>query len=105
MMTNEPSGSPTNGAARLHLTITGRVQGVGFRYFVVETAENLGLKGWVRNTWDGKVELVAEGSRVDLELLRDRAAQGPPASLVTDIQESWDSATGQFTRFYVASSS
>jgi acylphosphatase len=105
MTTNETPDSPTSGAARLHLTISGRVQGVGFRYFVVETAENLGLKGWVRNTWDGKVELVAEGSRVDLELLRDRAAQGPPSSFVTDIQESWEAATGQFTRFFVASSS
>lgn len=92
------------GLARLRMTISGRVQGVGFRFFVQEQAEVLGLKGWVRNTWDGNVELLAEGPRPDLEMLRDRAAQGPPASFVAKAEESWEPATGQYSRFFVASS-
>jgi acylphosphatase len=93
-----------SGQACLRMTVSGRVQGVGFRYFVVECAQNLGIKGWVRNTWDGKVELAAEGPRPDLESLRERIRQGPPASFVTDVQETWEPAAGKFSRFYVASS-
>ncbi len=93
-----------SGQALLRMTVSGRVQGVGFRYYVVECAQNLGINGWVRNTWDGKVELAAEGPRPDLEFLRERVRQGPPASFVTDVQESWEPADGKFSRFYVASS-
>ncbi len=102
---SHPEINRESGAARLRMTLSGRVQGVGFRYFVLETAMNLGLTGWVRNTWDGKVELVAEGSRVDLELLRNKAGQGPSGAFVTDVQESWEAATGQFNSFHVASTS
>lgn len=93
------------GQACLRMTVSGRVQGVGFRYYVVECAQTLGINGWVRNTWDGKVELAAEGPRPDLEILRDRVRQGPPASFVADVQESWEPPAGKFSRFYVASSS
>lgn len=93
------------GQSRLRMMVSGRVQGVGFRFFVVECAQNLGIKGWVRNTWDGKVELAAEGPRTKLEILRESVRQGPPSSFVTDVQESWEPAGGQFSRFYVASSS
>lgn len=52
---------------RLHAVIEGRVQGVGFRYYVEENARILNLTGWVRNRWDGSVETVAEGDRETLE--------------------------------------
>ncbi len=105
MMMTTKAKMNNSGQTCLRMTISGRVQGVGFRYYVVECAQTLGINGWVRNTWDGKVELAAEGPRPDLETLRDRARQGPPASFVTDVQESWEPAVGKFSRFYVASSS
>jgi len=47
--------------ARAHLLISGRVQGVAFRYYTINNAQNLKIKGWIRNCWDGKVEIVMEG--------------------------------------------
>ena len=90
-------------AARLHAVVEGRVQGVGFRYFVEENAMNLGLKGWVRNRWDGSVEVVAEGPRPAVERLLAALRRGPSASLVTDVQADWLPATGEFKYFQVRS--
>jgi acylphosphatase len=102
----EPTVShPQSGLARLHMTVSGRVQGVGFRYFVQDQAIRLKLTGWVRNTHQGEVELVAEGSRIDLEQLRDAVMQGPSSSFVTDIKQSWETATSQYSSFFVASTS
>ncbi len=61
-----------NGKARLHAEVFGEVQGVGFRAFVLRRAMGLGLTGWVRNRFDGSVELIAEGSRVALEVAAGR---------------------------------
>ncbi len=86
---------------RLHAEIEGRVQGVGFRYFVAARAEALGIKGWVRNTFKGSVEVMAESSREQLEsLLRDLRA-GPPAAWVRQVGVDWMDATGEFTAFSV----
>lgn len=107
MMTIDPVlpkvPSTENGTARLHMTVSGRVQGVGFRYFVQDQAIQLNLTGWVRNTHQGEVELVAEGSRIDLEQLRDAVMQGPSSSFVTDIKQSWETSTSQYSSFFVAS--
>ena len=59
------------------LRIHGRVQGVGFRAFVRQTAHDLGLEGWVRNRVDGTVEAVAAGEEVDVSLFVDRVRKGP----------------------------
>lgn len=91
--------------ARLHAIIEGRVQGVGFRYFVQETAANLGLTGWVRNRWDGSVEVTAEGQRQDLNKLLSALYRGPRASYVTGVDPEWMPATNEFSRFSVRSSS
>jgi len=48
---------------RAHLLISGRVQGVAFRYYTIDMAQSLGIKGWVRNCWDGNVEIVMEGGK------------------------------------------
>jgi len=88
---------------RLHATITGRVHGVGFRYFVVREAMDLGLVGWVANEPDGTVDCVAEGPRADLERLLERLREGPPAAIVEGVRVSWRPATGQFTTFGVRS--
>jgi acylphosphatase len=75
--------------SRLHATVTGRVQGVSFRYFVLEQAEKLDLRGWVRNRWSGSVEVTAEGSRQNLELLLLALRDGPPMALVSDVDFEW----------------
>jgi acylphosphatase len=88
-------------AERLHATIAGRVQGVSFRYFVVEQADKLNLRGWVRNHWSGTVEVTAEGTRQDLELLLAAVREGPPMAVVDDVCFDWLPATGEFIGFDV----
>ncbi len=68
--------------------VRGRVQGVGFRWFVEAEARTLGVNGWVRNTPDGCVEVLAAGSREQLAALRARLQQGPRASRVDAVDES-----------------
>ncbi len=68
--------------------VRGRVQGVGFRWFVEREAHILGIAGWVRNNSDGSVEVLATGSRDQLAGLRSRLREGPRAARVDDVQES-----------------
>lgn len=89
--------------ARLEVTVVGRVQGVGFRYFARREAEGLGLDGWVANAPDGMVRCVAEGPRDHLESFRDRLREGPPSSIVERVTEAWLPATGTLGRFTVRS--
>ena len=76
-----------NSKERVHLRITGRVQGVGFRWFVAAEGRRLGIRGWVRNNPDGSVELEAEGTPAELGSLRAHVAKGPPASRVQSVEE------------------
>jgi acylphosphatase len=71
----------------LHFLVQGRVQGVGFRWFVHREASELALRGWVRNTEDGDVEVVAAGAEGDLAELRLSLRQGPRGSRVDRILE------------------
>jgi acylphosphatase len=71
----------------LHFLIQGRVQGVGFRWFVHREASELDLRGWVRNTEDGDVEVVASGSSEDLSELRDSLRRGPRGARVDRLIE------------------
>ena len=68
--------------------VRGRVQGVGFRWFVEREAQILGLAGWVRNRSDGTVEVLALGTREQLSGLRSRLREGPRAARVDDVEES-----------------
>lgn len=72
---------------RLHVAVRGRVQGVGFRWFVRETARDLGLAGWVRNEGDGSVEVAAEGEMADIESLRVILQQGPAGATVSSVDD------------------
>jgi acylphosphatase len=86
---------------RLHAVVEGMVQGVGFRNFVQENAYRLNLTGWVRNRWDGTVEVTAEGDRQDLEKLLQALRRGPRASTVSGVRPEWQDATGEFEYFKV----
>lgn len=94
----ENSKIPTE---RLHAIVDGRVQGVGFRYFVRENAAALGLTGWVRNLWDDRVELTAEGSREQLERLLSFVRRGPRAAFVTQVKSDWQPSSGEYKDFRV----
>ncbi|MGZ4814521.1 MAG: acylphosphatase [Terriglobales bacterium] len=67
--------------------VRGRVQGVGFRWYVEREAQTLGIAGWVRNRSDGTVEVLAQGTRDQLFALRSKLQQGPRASRVDDVEE------------------
>ena len=71
---------------RRHLTVKGRVQGVGFRWFATETARTLGLAGWVRNRQDGTVEVEAEGAADTLDEFERCLRNGNPAATVDEIE-------------------
>jgi len=71
----------------LHFLIQGRVQGVGFRWFVQREASELDLRGWVRNTEEGDVEVVAAGQAADLDELRSSLKRGPRGSRVDRVVE------------------
>jgi len=70
------------------LTILGRVQGVGFRYSMVEEAQRLGVTGWVRNRRNGAVEAVVDGTPDAVEAMLAWARSGPRGARVTDVQVS-----------------
>jgi acylphosphatase len=89
--------------ARLDATVFGRVQGVGFRYFVLRHASGLGLRGWVANQAGGSVRCVAEGPRDQLELLLERIRVGPGSATVERVSEAWMPATGTLGPFGVRS--
>ncbi|MFW6180961.1 MAG: acylphosphatase [Spirochaetota bacterium] len=80
---------PESDYRSVHLLVSGRVQGVGFRFFSVNHAHRLGLTGWVRNLPDGRVEILAEGDPRSLAAFVEDVREGPSSALVTDVQEEW----------------
>lgn len=87
---------------RLEATVRGRVQGVGFRFFVQRQAARLKLAGYVRNGADGRsVEVVAEGERPALEQLLDALRRGPIGAYVEAVDVAWQPATGRFEGFSI----
>ena len=85
---------------RLIAHVPGRVQGVGFRVFVYEVAQGLGLSGSVENSRDGSVRVEAEGPRDLLDRLLLALRSGPPAARVERVTETWSEARGM-TRFTI----
>jgi len=76
----------------IHLEVSGRVQGVGFRWFVVERARRLQLAGWVRNRPDGKVEIAASGDAQALAAFESAVTSGPPGAQVQKVSRLADTA-------------
>lgn len=91
------------GAKRLHIWVSGRVQGVFYRATAVQVAQSLGLSGWVRNLPDGRVEIVAEGDESALQEFRRWCGQGPAAARVDQMEVKEESASGELTGFSVRS--
>jgi acylphosphatase len=89
--------------SRIDVRVTGRVHGVGFRYFVLQEAHALRLVGWVANVADGSVRCVAEGPQEDLDLLVARLREGPPAAIVEEVRVTASPPTGEFVTFGVRS--
>ena len=88
-----PQGSTNAGdRRRVRVVVSGRVQGVGFRYSTVYEANHLSLNGWVRNRRDGTVEILAEGRHEDVEALLSWCRRSPPGSRVTSVQQSEEPA-------------
>lgn len=87
---------------RLEATVEGRVQGVSFRYYTRQRANRLGLKGWVRNEYDGSVKVIAEGERPALEGLLEYLHQGPEGARVEDVAPIWSEALGDLRPFAIA---
>jgi acylphosphatase len=85
---------------RLHVAVRGRVQGVGFRWFVRETARRLDLAGWVKNLADGSVEVAAEGCDTAIAKLRGELERGPDGAhveSVDDLSDNGDSLLKPFS--------
>lgn len=83
------------------MKIKGKVQGVFFRASTRETAQKLGIRGWVRNLSDGTVETVAEGDSDALEKFIDWCKKGPESAMVTDVDIDMQTATGKFDNFTI----
>lgn len=84
---------------RVHLWVSGRVQGVYFRQSTETRARELGLMGWVRNLPDGRVEAIAEGPKDALEAWIAFCRVGPPAARVDHLEILWESPSGAFEQF------
>lgn len=87
---------------RVHVYISGRVQGVFFRHNTIKKAVELGLTGWVRNRFDGKVEAVFEGAPMQVNEMIQWCRKGEPPAKVTDVQEVWEEPTREFNSFSIS---
>ena len=91
----------TNDVVARRYLVRGRVQGVGFRWFVEREAHMLKISGWVRNNPDGTVELFAQGTREQLSGLHQRLREGPRASRVDEVEVTEADPTPGLTAFQI----
>lgn len=86
---------------RLRAIVSGRVQGVSFRYYTKKEADQLGVTGWVRNNHDRTVELLAEGNSEQLARLHTFLQTGSPDARVDNVDATYSEASGEFSSFEV----
>ena len=89
------------GKLRAHVLIKGRVQGVFFRAETRSQACRLGIVGWVRNRWDGRVEALFEGEEKAVQKMIAWCYKGPPAAIIEDVEIKWEDYKGEFTSFSI----
>ncbi|MFQ6108200.1 MAG: acylphosphatase [Candidatus Aminicenantales bacterium] len=87
--------------ARAHIFVSGRVQGVFFRDHTRRWASSLRLTGWVRNLWDGRVEVLVEGKKERIESLISRLREGPPMAYVEKVEVNWEEYKDEFNDFRI----
>ncbi len=85
--------------ARIHIVVSGRVQGVFFRAGAQQRAQEFGLGGWVRNLADGRVELVCEGEKEAVEQFAEWCKQGPPGAKVDRCEVNYEKPSGELENF------
>jgi len=90
-----------NNNARAHVFVSGRVQGVSFRWYTQRQAQELELTGWVRNLWDGRVEAIFEGDEKAVQNAVVWCHQGPPSARVDDIDIKYETPSGEFKGFRI----
>ena len=95
-MSSQPENTLT-----VNMKITGKVQGVGFRYFVLRQAQELGITGWVSNKSNGDVEALAQGDKEDLDQFIAKVKQGPSFSRVEDVSLNWLIEAEQYFSFEI----
>jgi len=86
---------------KAHLFIEGRVQGVFYRAFTRNLASKLGINGWVRNLYDGRVEALFEGTREIIEQAIQECWRGPSGSSVANIDVQWEKSSGEYKGFEI----
>ena len=86
---------------KAHVFVSGIVQGVFFRTEARSEAMKRNVTGWVRNTFDGRVEAVFEGEKGDVEKLVKFCRKGPPSAQVTKVDVRWEEYTGEFKIFTI----
>ena len=86
---------------RAHVTISGRVQGVNFRYYTLQQAIGLGVEGWVRNLPDGRVEAVFEGDEAAVDQILAWCQMGPRSARVDEVQTLWEAYSGEYGAFRI----
>lgn len=91
-----------NNQKNVHILVEGRVQGVGFRYFVKNIADQTGITGWVRNLSDDRVEIFAQGDAQKLDGFIAVVRAGHTAAMVTNMSIDWHEPDLNFTKFSIA---
>lgn len=86
---------------RAHVYVSGRVQGVFFRSETRDEAVKHGVTGWARNLPDGRVEIVFEGEKKNVERLLEFCKRGPMLAKVAKVEISWEAYTGEFKNFKI----
>jgi acylphosphatase len=103
---NSPSPDPETSKASfsVRIVVTGRVQGVGFRYFTYGIAQKMRVGGWVRNLPDGNVEIQADGPRSLVENFIDEIRRGPALARVADVKTDWSQTKNPLQTFEILAS-
>ncbi len=92
---------PQQSKVRAHIYISGLVQGVFFRARTMQAAVRLGVKGWVRNLLDGRVEAVFEGEKLAVDAAIDYCRHGPEGAVVENVDVAWEPFMGEFDEFTI----
>lgn len=88
---------------RAHITLSGRVQGVAFRYYARDMAHKFRVGGWIKNLDNGDVESVIEGKKVSVQQMITWCKKGPGLAIVENIEIEWQPYTGEFNEFHIQS--